>query len=517
MKRNKYIVIIISILCLIFSFGFAYIKLNDIIWTNTVQISSGIKGFGLTQSIALQPDNSLSFAWKQSIGDPGSKLSEIYYCEYSNGNVTTAQNISDTSSSLLNPVIISDKEGTIHAVWGKQDLPSQDIFYAFKKEGTWSKPVSIFHSDSTMNGGFGMNIKLKCDNNNTLYIIWALNDLYGYRLRFGIIKNSEIINATFMDLAFNYFDFLVDENNIIHLAGIGPKWRSNTDILNKKNNEMNSVFYSRSTDSGTTWSKEILVNLSGNYPAYGIRILKDGNSLIHIIWGKDRKAQGAPDCLYHSLSTDGTVWSEPKIIGGNSGGYILYDPIVEMDSKNHMHLFWTWTKVFIDLPFQLNYSFYDGSNWTEPISIKENGSNPQICIDTRDILHMIYFDQLKSVSPEYIVKWFYMHSVNPVTKVQIKDRTPVRYILKQNYPNPFNPTTVISYQLSVNGFVTLKVYDMLGREVRTLVNENREAGEHSVQFNALGLSSGTYLYRLTVQPADGSKTITINKSMQILK
>lgn len=73
---------------------------------------------------------------------------------------------------------------------------------------------------------------------------------------------------------------------------------------------------------------------------------------------------------------------------------------------------------------------------------------------------------------------------------------PSRFILKQNYPNPFNPKTVISYQLSVNSRISLKVYDMLGRSVATLVNEEKPAGIYSVTFDASKLSSGIYFYRL---------------------
>jgi hypothetical protein len=71
------------------------------------------------------------------------------------------------------------------------------------------------------------------------------------------------------------------------------------------------------------------------------------------------------------------------------------------------------------------------------------------------------------------------------------------FYLFQNYPNPFNPSTTISYQLPIYNFVTLKVYDILGRVVKTLINEHQSAGNHSVIFNANGLRSGVYFYRLT--------------------
>jgi hypothetical protein len=74
--------------------------------------------------------------------------------------------------------------------------------------------------------------------------------------------------------------------------------------------------------------------------------------------------------------------------------------------------------------------------------------------------------------------------------------TPKTYSLAQNYPNPFNPVTKINFALPKQGFVSLKVYDVLGREVSTLVNEVKVAGSYSVDFDASMLSSGVYFYRL---------------------
>jgi hypothetical protein len=74
---------------------------------------------------------------------------------------------------------------------------------------------------------------------------------------------------------------------------------------------------------------------------------------------------------------------------------------------------------------------------------------------------------------------------------------PQSIVLEQNYPNPFNPSTVISYQLSAVSYVTLKVYDVLGREVVTLVNEEKLPGDYKIEFDASRLTSGVYFYRLS--------------------
>jgi hypothetical protein len=79
------------------------------------------------------------------------------------------------------------------------------------------------------------------------------------------------------------------------------------------------------------------------------------------------------------------------------------------------------------------------------------------------------------------------------------------YALEQNFPNPFNPTTTIHYQIPNAGHVTLKVYDMLGREVATLVNQEQEQGQYSATFDASRLASGVYISKLTA--GDYTKTM----------
>ena len=88
---------------------------------------------------------------------------------------------------------------------------------------------------------------------------------------------------------------------------------------------------------------------------------------------------------------------------------------------------------------------------------------------------------------------------------------PRTYNLYQNYPNPFNPSTFIDYQLPASVFVTLKVFDVLGREIETLVNEHQNAGKHSVQFNAAKLPSGVYFYKLEAGNYNNTKKLLLLK------
>lgn len=85
-----------------------------------------------------------------------------------------------------------------------------------------------------------------------------------------------------------------------------------------------------------------------------------------------------------------------------------------------------------------------------------------------------------------------MVSINNSVSVAQKE-----FILYQNYPNPFNPNTVVSYKLLNTNFVSLKVFNIEGREIKTLVNENQKSGHYSFEWNASDFPSGVYLYKLS--------------------
>lgn len=98
-----------------------------------------------------------------------------------------------------------------------------------------------------------------------------------------------------------------------------------------------------------------------------------------------------------------------------------------------------------------------------------------------------------------------------ITSAEDQIFTPQDFVLNQNYPNPFNPKTVIGYQLAVSSPVSLKVFDMLGREVAVLVNEFKSAGTHTIEFNAANIPSGIYIYQLS------TRNVSLTRKMTLLK
>jgi hypothetical protein len=87
----------------------------------------------------------------------------------------------------------------------------------------------------------------------------------------------------------------------------------------------------------------------------------------------------------------------------------------------------------------------------------------------------------------------------------------IEFSLSQNYPNPFNLVTTINYQIPVGGIVTLKIYDVIGREIKTLISEAKSAGNYSIEFNASELASGVYVYRLSAGNFNSTKKLLLMK------
>jgi protocatechuate 3,4-dioxygenase beta subunit len=126
-----------------------------------------------------------------------------------------------------------------------------------------------------------------------------------------------------------------------------------------------------------------------------------------------------------------------------------------------------------------------------------------LMIDKKDNSDMSDFDlELKNIA------FFGKNSMNDDSKVEL---TPTEFKLSQNYPNPFNPSTVIEYSIAKDEFVTLKVYDILGQEVRTLVSEMKTPGRYSARFDATRLSSGIYIYRIQSESFNETRKMILQK------
>ncbi len=126
-----------------------------------------------------------------------------------------------------------------------------------------------------------------------------------------------------------------------------------------------------------------------------------------------------------------------------------------------------------------------------------------------------YNDDLSNISSNsifYRLKQIdYDGTIHYSSEVSIDNHLPLDFALYQNYPNPFNPTTTIKYDIPKQSFITLKVYDVLGMEVATLVNEFKKPGSYEITFNTEGLSSGIYFYSLKADNFQKTKKMVLMK------
>ncbi|MFQ3597369.1 MAG: T9SS type A sorting domain-containing protein [Chloroherpetonaceae bacterium] len=155
----------------------------------------------------------------------------------------------------------------------------------------------------------------------------------------------------------------------------------------------------------------------------------------------------------------------------------------------------------------------EGATWNTLGFVRGNGT-------TNEAKSYSFLDRTASGKVQYRLKQIDFDGqfeYSPI--IEVDAGLPKQFTLSQNYPNPFNPTTVISYQLPTASTVSLKIYDVLGKEVATLVNGRQDAGTYNFNFNASTLASGIYFYRLQASATNGASgsNFVQTKKMMLVK
>jgi hypothetical protein len=226
-------------------------------------------------------------------------------------------------------------------------------------------------------------------------------------------------------------------------------------VRRNSNSDPLDVMFARSTDGGRTWSAPVRVNDDASITAWQwfgtMSVAPTGR--IDVVWLDTRDNPGSINSsLYYSYSTNvGVTWS----------------PNVRLSQAFDPHAGWPQQNKMGDYFHMVSDSAGAHLAWAATFGGEQNV--------------------------------FYGHISYPLTGVEERDdeRIPSDYALSQNYPNPFNPGTRIGFAVSERGFVSLKVFDVLGREVAVLVNEQLKPGTYERTFDGSGIPSGMYFYRLS--------------------
>ncbi|QQS37773.1 MAG: T9SS type A sorting domain-containing protein [Ignavibacteriales bacterium] len=282
----------------------------------------------------------------------------------------------------------------------------------------------------------------------------------------------------------------------------------------------------KTTDAGATW-------INKNFPF-------TGTMLYNIVFRSDSDyvVTGYSGGVFHTRN-DGQSWtqlnigllnvvqsqvigislaSQDTIIVGGAGASIVkihLEPILPVElssftstvSGNDVTLSWSTASELNNSGFEVERKQESSYSWESLGFIQGRGTTTEqstYSFTDKNLASGIYNYRIKQIDYDGTVSYFSLSET-------IEIGMPAVFELAQNYPNPFNPSTFISYSIPVKSNVTLKIFDVLGNEIKTLVNESKDAGNYTINFNASDLSSGVYFYTINAANYTQTKKMTLIK------
>jgi len=291
------------------------------------------------------------------------------------------------------------------------------------------------------------------------------------------------------------------------------------------------IVFDRSFDGGITFGDDIFVteHVGGwgwGYEIEGIygnglpqTICDISNSpyrgTIYVLWADQRNGILNPDILLKKSTDKGITWSETKIVNNDNSSrpqffpWMCIDPItgimyiVYYDRRNTIS---TMTEVYVARST-------DGGEIFSNFLVSESAFEATIQKFLGDYISIVAYNGKAYpvwIRSDQFGRDIIITKIDESTLYANDDEIVSDYSLNQNYPNPFNPSTTIEYQIPEFSFISIKVYDVLGNEITTLVNEEKPVGSYEVEFSGIELASGVYYYKL-----QSGKSMMVKKMMII--
>ena len=292
---------------------------------------------------------------------------------------------------------------------------------------------------------------------------------------------------------------------------------------------------SRTTDGGTTWEAAVYQNYSSTPNIVAAEFInatsarartRDGEMFFSndagATWEKyDEDTDSTfffqaidQDNMVAVRVTENKKWEVRTSSNGGSDWQqkSMLDPLTDGTNYDHIPLYFVTdsTGIVVTRKYQLLLTDDAGTTWA-PLNNPDTNLTKALYVTGRNKVEQPF---MAATLRDGRVLVFHSYFLTPVSSVDDECpalEMPSEYTLSQNYPNPFNPSTKIDFTLASAGRVTLKVYDILGSEVATLLQENLPAGKHSTVFNAAGLPSGIYFCTLR------SNNVQITRKMTLIK
>ena len=405
---------------------------------------------------------------------------EIYYKRSTDGGLSWEADTrltTNASNSRLPSVAVSGS--TLHVVWYDERVGNWEIYYKRSTDGgsSWgpdtrltNDPFASFYPSVAVSG-------------SVVHVVWhdqrdnsGIDEIYYKRSTDGGTSWGTDIRLT-NNIHNQQYPSVTVSGTVVHIV-----WHDYRDGNSK-------IYYKRSTDGGTSWGTDTqLTNDSSGagYPSAAV----SGSSL-HVVWYDYR--DGNPEIYYKGSTDGGSTWG-PDTRLTNTISDSWYSSVTASGSA--VHVVWYDNR---DGNYEIYYkrSTDGGSSWGADKQLTSESSfsfSPSVTA-SGSIVHVVWQDFRDGNSEIYYKR----DPTGNVTGIEIIDsEIPKEFSLSQNYPNPFNPNTTIQFALPKSGFVSLKIYNLLGREVALLVNEEKTYGTYTVKWNASGMASGVYFYRMQV-------------------
>ena len=406
---------------------------------------------------------------------------EIYYNRSTDNGLTWHQDTRLTNSSGWSEYpSIAVSGSNVHTVWmdDRDESFYPEIYYKHSTDGgqSWSADEKLTSNPSDPG------IPSLAVSGNNVHIVW-------HDIRDG---NWEIYYKRSTDNGLTW------QPDVRLTNDVSVSERASIAVLNEKvyvvwqdeRDNDKEIYFNKSTDNGTTWFGDI--RLTNNVGESEAPTLAVEGSNINVVWSDSRIGIGNGE-IYYKKSTDaGLNWSED--IRVTNTPVASGRPSVSV-SSNFVHI--SWNEVW-EIYYTRSTDY--GSTWETETRITNNTSDSEnsFVVVSDSAVHLIWQDDPANNDDIYYKR---NPTGNIITDVVcISNNIPTEFKLNQNYPNPFNPSTTIRFQLPASSDVKLKVYDILGNEVATLVDEYKSSGTYKVEFNlASNISnhaSGIYFYQL---------------------
>ena len=287
------------------------------------------------------------------------------------------------------------------------------------------------------------------------------------------------------------------------------------------NSQIASEMNSAKNAQGTIWVQDIS-NVGQIFN--GARSYAKGACVLHMLRGivgdstffDIMRTYSADPSVSYSVATTEDFQAVAESVYGQSLDY-FFEEWIYGENEPTYSIGWDKSLVSGDI-YDVTLNIYQNVNnnpsyFTMPVQVKLNTSMGDTIVTLFNNAQNQNFQFEVIGNPQSIVfdpgNWILK---NTTIVTEGEDFTiPLQFSLEQNYPNPFNPSTTIEYTIPQNGFVSLKVFNVLGKEVATLVNGQNDAGNHKVEFDATSLNSGVYFYRIE------SRNFVETKKLVLLK